>query len=91
MFSDRLRDHITGWWDVDRDIDEVTDYLRAHPEEGFSWWLRRDLRQALMDHELTPTSIGDLTNRRFDSQADLDDWLCLRWTTWFPGDPFPRT
>jgi len=90
LFTKRLREHVTAWWDIDADIDDVTDYLHTFPEDGFSRWLQDDLRQAIEDHDLTPTSIGTLTNRRFDSQTDLDDWLRDRWTTWFPGDIFPR-
>lgn len=89
MLSERLRNFVTVWCDVDSDVGEVTDILRESPDHGFSLWLEGDLRQAIVDGAFTPELVARLTNVRVRNEAEVDAWLRTLWTTWFPGNAYP--
>ena len=90
MLSERLKEFVAGWCDVDLDISDVSEILRESPDYGFSLWLKDDLRQAISNDEFTPQLVVKLTNVGVSDQAEVDQWLRGLWTTWFPGDTYPK-
>jgi hypothetical protein len=89
VLSDRLREFVAIWCDVDADINQVARLLRKHPDDGWALWLQDDLRQAIEGKDFTPELAYELTSIGFDDQAEVDAWLHDCWTTWFPDDPYP--
>jgi hypothetical protein len=51
-------------------------------------WLEGELLTAARTGELTPKSLGQLTNRWFAAQPDVDAWLRRVWPMWF-SRPYP--
>jgi hypothetical protein len=90
MMSDRLKNFLSIWCDVDADQSEVTRILQAYPNHGFSPWLKEDLQQAIEDREFDPDVVYRLTTIGFDNQEEVDEWLRESWAAWFPEEPYPE-
>jgi hypothetical protein len=90
MLSERLKNFIAIWCNVDADFEEVTEMLHDDPEGDFAPWLKEDLRLAIRNEELTPVVTYELTGIGFDDQRAVDNWLRRRWAAWFPEEPYPE-
>jgi hypothetical protein len=88
MISERLTEFLQGWCDVEIQPEEVAEMLRGGSGAYYAHWLEGELLAAAQSGELTPKSLGWLTNRRFAAQSDVDAWLQRVWPLWF-SRPYP--
>jgi hypothetical protein len=88
MISQRLTDFLQNWSDVDTRPEEAAEMLGSASGSYYAGWLEGELLAAARGGELTPKSLGRLTNRWFAAQPDVDAWLRWVWPLWF-GQPYP--
>lgn len=88
MISERLTDFLQSWCDVDTRPEEVAEMLSDASGSYYAGWLEGELLAAARAGELTPKLLRRLTNRFFETQSDVDDWLRRVWPLWF-GRPYP--
>jgi hypothetical protein len=88
MISQRLTDFLRNYCEVDEPPEEAAEMLRSGSGAYYADWLEGELLAAARGGELTPKSLGLLTNRWFAAQADVDAWLQQVWPMWF-SRPYP--
>src|ERR1700753_3566861 len=88
MISERLTAFLRNWCDVDTEPEEAAKMLGSGSGAYYAGWLEGELLTVARAGELTPESLGFLTNRWFAAQADVDAWLRRVWPLWF-GRPYP--
>lgn len=88
MISERLADFLRSWCDVYTKPEEVAEMLHSPSGAYYVDWLEDELLADARAGELTPKSLGLLTNRWFPEQSDVDAWLRRIWPMWF-GRPYP--
>jgi hypothetical protein len=88
MISERLADFLQTWADVDNRPEEAAEMLGGASGAYYADWLEGELLAAARTGELTPKSLGRLTNRWFAAQPDVDAWLRRVWPMWF-SRPYP--
>jgi hypothetical protein len=88
MISERLADFLQTWCDVDNRPEEAAEMLGSPSGAYYADWLEGELLAAARAGELTPKSLGQLTNRWFAAQSDVDAWLQRVWPMWF-SRPYP--
>ncbi len=88
MISERLADFLQTWADVDNRPEEAAEMLGSAGGTYYADWLEGELLTAARTGELTPKSLGQLTNRWFAAQPDVHAWLRRVWPMWF-SRPYP--
>jgi hypothetical protein len=88
MISERLARFLRTWCDVDTQPEEAAKMLASGSGAYYADWLEGELLAAARAGELTPDSLGQLTNRWFAAQSDVDAWLRRVWPMWF-SQPYP--
>lgn len=88
MISERLRDFLRSWCNMDSDPSEAADMLHEPGNREYYRWLPGELLAAAQSGVLTPETMVGLTGLAFRTQADVQRWLAQVWPLWF-GQPYP--
>jgi hypothetical protein len=88
MLSERLRNFLGSWCNLDADPEEAAAMLHGPDGLYYRGWLSGELAAAIQGHEITPAVATDLTTIYFEDQQAVDDWLRMRWSLWF-AEPYP--
>jgi hypothetical protein len=88
MISQRLTDFLQNWSNVETTPEEAAAMLRSSSGAYYASWLEDELLAATRAGDLTPKSLGRLTNRWFPAESDVTAWLRRVWPLWF-GRPYP--
>jgi hypothetical protein len=88
MISQRLRDFLQNWCNVDTPPERAAEMLRSGSGAYYADWLEDELLAAARAGELTSKLLRRLTSRWFEAQPDVDAWLRRVWPLWFER-PYP--